>query len=202
MNIEELLLKKEELPILRESCFQIPIHPRLLDETLEINPELANQVLPQVTDEWYTELGQYCETLKDEEAKAWIKGAFLKKGARVIQNLANPIFGGWTINVSLENSGFAEGLSIGRNGGGSLYFDSKDTNCKHFVSFDSEGYIRFPRQKAENFALKIKDTPNLQGVVVYTYGSHNIDAYPGALFLRNWAIAYENEALKEILKVK
>jgi len=37
MNLEQLFLKKEELPILYKTCFEIPIHPKLLDENLRID---------------------------------------------------------------------------------------------------------------------------------------------------------------------
>ncbi len=34
---------------------------------------------------------------------------------------------------------------------------------------------------------------------IYVYHQHNVDYYPSALFLRNWAIAYLNEAMKQML---
>ena len=33
---------------------------------------------------------------------------------------------------------------------------------------------------------------------LYVYAQHNVDSYPGALFLRNWAILYMNEVFKEL----
>ena len=33
---------------------------------------------------------------------------------------------------------------------------------------------------------------------MHVYAQHNIDHYPGALFLRNWAILYMNEVFKQV----
>ena len=45
---------------------------------------------------------------------------------------------------------------------------------------------------------KIVSIGEHEGVRVYTYNQHNIDNYPGALFLRNWVILYLSEAMKGI----
>ncbi len=77
-------------------------------------------------------------------------------------------------------------------------------NCKTFVSFDfSAGYIRFSKDKALEFNIKdeiIKLGNDIEGVETYVYALHNVDYYPGALFLRNWAIRYLNDAVKQVLK--
>ena len=48
----------------------------------------------------------------------------------------------------------------------------------------------FSDKKAKEFEIR-KNT-------AFVYAHHNIDAYPGALFLRNWAIRYMNEVFKQI----
>ena len=47
MELEKLFLRKEELPILHETCFQIPIHPRLLNPDLEIEESIARKNIPK-----------------------------------------------------------------------------------------------------------------------------------------------------------
>ncbi len=56
MNLCNLILKKEEFPILHETCFQIPIHPKLLDENIFINDKIAKNIFPQVAEDWSKEL--------------------------------------------------------------------------------------------------------------------------------------------------
>jgi len=86
---------------------------------------------------------------------------------------------------------FVNNFSISRNAGGSLYFWEDDINCEGIIP---NSYIRFSKDKAKEFACKdIKDY-NL----AFIYAQHNVDSFPGALFLRNWAIEYMNQVFKEI----
>jgi len=57
MNIEQLFLKKEELPILNETCFQIPIHPKLLDSSLNIDKLIAQKIFPPAVEILYMDNG-------------------------------------------------------------------------------------------------------------------------------------------------
>jgi len=197
MKLEDLLLKKEEHPILHESCFRIPIYPGLLDETININPDLAHEVFPKVANEWYDDLNEYAKTLPDGDNKNWIEEVFVKEKPIVRIEGGVYTFDGWTENTSLESNGFASALDISRNSGGTLYFDKGNYDCEQFVIFNSQtGYIRFSKEKAEAYAIRIKDGD--KGAIMNIYAAHNIDYYPGALFLRNWAILYQNEALKEL----
>ena len=64
-------------------------------------------------------------------------------------------------------------------------------------------YVKFSKDKALEFGIKnnfINLGDGLEGAQVYVYSQHNVDNYPGALFLRNWAILYLNEAMKQVLK--
>jgi len=126
MRLDEVLLKKEELPIyvgsdLQCPVFQAPIHPRLLEPSVSLNPQLAVEVFPDVAKEWHEDLRVFYERMEEGSTRDWVR-AFLDVG-------------------SDDWGGFIE-LSV--------------------------------------------------------YGHHNIDHYPGALFLRNWAIKYLNEALRSL----
>jgi len=155
MKLDDLFLKKEELPILHGTCFQIPIHPKLLNENIKINENIAKDIFPQVAEEWSNEMQK-----KFPE--------------------------GWECDYNLRENGFVSGFSISRNYGGSLYFLEDELNCRAF----GKSYIKFSDEKRKEFTSKENQ--------LYTYASHNIDYYPGALFLRNWAIKYMNEVFKEI----
>jgi hypothetical protein len=51
MDIEQLCLKEEELPLLgnvNKIFFQIPIHPKLLDSSTKINKSIAKRICPQM----------------------------------------------------------------------------------------------------------------------------------------------------------
>jgi hypothetical protein len=53
MDIEQLCLKEEELPLLgnvNKIFFQIPIHPKLLDSSIKINKSIAKRICPQMGD--------------------------------------------------------------------------------------------------------------------------------------------------------
>jgi len=185
MDISQLLLKKEELPILHGNCFQVPIHPKLLNPSVNINPLIAKDVFPKVAKEWYTDLKEYLPLEKDPEKREWYENVFLKEKEVVIEN-NKQFFGIWEDEFQLSNNGFVICFSISRNAGGTLYFRKDDPNCQSF----GQEYIKFSDDKRKEFGFK-------EGRC-FVYASHNIDHYPGALFLRNWAIAYMNEVLQEL----
>lgn len=199
MNIEDLMLKKEELPILRDRCFQVPIHPKLLDSSVNIDENIAKRVFPQVAEEWYGDLLEYTENMDDEGNKKWFESVFLREKPTIKKEVGiqriYPVR--WEDKVSNGDNGFAYELSISRNAGGSLYFMEKDDCCKTATSLNylpGKGYIRFSKEKALEFGKK----KHGDHITFDCYGHHNIDNYPGALFLRNWAISYLNEAMKLI----
>ncbi len=206
MNLEDLMLKKEEIPILHDCCFQVPIHPKLLDSEIKLDQNLARTTFPKAAEEWYNDLVEYSKKLEDDENKKWISEVFLKKRPKIIKKYASQELDtlGWQDQFFTLENGFAYSLSISRDAGGSLYFHEDDTLCEVFVPFNaSTGYIRFPKEKALEYSkddLIIKLGSGSEGVEVYIYASHNIDYYPGALFLRNWTILYLNEAMKQVLK--
>ena len=187
MNFEQLFLKKEELPILYDSCFEIPIHPKLLDENLNINKNIARDIFPKVAEDWYIDLKKYVKTEKDKEKRDWVENVFLKEKPKIKREFNNQIvLGFWKDDFWTLDNGFVCGFSISRDGGGSLYFNEKDFNCQSFGTF----YIKFSDEKKKEFQFEENK--------IFTYAQHNVDFYPGALFLRNWAILYMNEVFKEV----
>ena len=62
----------------------------------------------------------------------------------------------------------------------------------------NQRYVRFNPKKAAEY--RCDETRNMDGVTCFRYLKHNVESYPAALFLREWAILYLNEALKSIHK--
>ena len=191
MKLEKLFLTKDELPILYKTCFQIPIHPKLLEENIKIRKEIAHEVFPRAAEDWYNDLSDYVKNVEEKQTKEWIENVFLKNKPEIEKfNGRQNILGCWSDDIMTKENGFARCLSISRDGGGTLYFNKGDSNCEAFSGI----YINFPKDKIEEF--KINNTSEFD--LFYSYAQHNIDHYPGALFLRNWAIIYMNEVFKEI----
>ncbi|MBI2581534.1 hypothetical protein HYV87_00200, partial [Candidatus Woesearchaeota archaeon] len=71
-----------------------------------------------------------------------------------------------------------------------------DSSCQGYICPST---VNFTPEKFQAYA-----DPNQQqfqgvaGVRGHLYAHHNIDHYPGALFLRDWTILYLNAALKEL----
>ena len=131
MNLKELYLKKEELPILYETCFQIPIHPKLLDPKIRIDQSIVQKIFPRVVDEWY----------KDLKEKG-LKGKMTFENSCIAQYSAN---------------GFAEGFQISRNFGGNIFFDKIEDSCRtvipnKFIKFSKEQAIEFECEKIRTFS--------------------------------------------------
>lgn len=206
MRIEELMIKKEEIPILYEHCFQVPIHPRLLDANIKMSKVIAKKVFPKAAKEWYAELTEYSENLEENNTRKWIEEVFLKKKPKIKREYEYQVLDAldWKDQVFTNENGFADSLSISRNAGGTLYFNKNDFNCKAFAKFGaSAGYIRFSKDKCLEFGIEdkyIRLGNGLEGVKVNVYSMHNVDYYPGALFLRNWVILYLNKAMKQVIK--
>ena len=196
MDINDLFLRKAELPIINNTCFEVPIHPRLLDPNFTIDPRIANEVFPQVAVEWYDDLQRDVVHLENPEVREWIKRVFLKRkpkvrfayGEQTLDTLS------WRDDVSTAPNGFANGLSISRNAGGTLHYDPQ---MRAHIRLGKPGYyIRFSDEKAREFRIAERAHDSSTIVTLPIYSQHNIDHYPGALFLRNWAIAYMNEVFR------
>lgn len=62
MDLDYLLLCKEELPIVGENRFQIPIYPSLLREESIFDEKIALRMFPLAANEWHEDL-QECERI-------------------------------------------------------------------------------------------------------------------------------------------
>jgi len=191
MELEKLFLKKEELPILHESCFHIPIHPKLLDENLKIDDEIAKRIFPEVANEWYEELKEYVKK-ENSSNREQIQEVYLNEKPTITKEFNRQyLMGYWEDEIQCADNGFVTNFSINRNAGGSLDFDKDNINCETAIP---GYYIKFLKEKAKEFEFENFGTHSS----CLIYASHNIDHFPGALFLRNWAIKYMNEVFKQI----
>jgi len=194
MRLEELLLRKEELPIVGENRFQIPIFPTLLSTDMLFDRRLAQRVFPKAAQEWFDDLSEYARCLEEGEKKQWLEETYLDKPMSVhINELGRQIVdppGFWEDLVITHDNDFVSGFSISRNAGGSLYLG----NEIDMQQFASPKLVRFNPEKLSMFAVAAEPSK------IYGYSKHNVDYYQGALFLRNWAILYLNEAMRELEK--
>ncbi len=203
MNLGELKLKKEELPILHESCFEIPIHPTLLNDDLTLPHYLASETFRETIDDWYEDLRNYVnkENLKPTKRK-WYENSWLKEKPKIERHGTHQVLipSQWIDKHITQENGFARCFSISRDFGGSLYFPSSYGECETILSLSEEnnGYIRFSSEKTKEFGFKEINYDNRKMVNIHIYGHHNIDHFHGALFLRNWAINYMNKAFEFI----
>jgi len=205
MELSDLMLRKDEIPILHERYFQLPIHPSLIDPEIRIDPDLASRLFPRAAEEWYKDLKTYREIADlDDQTKKWLDEVFLKEEPKVKTEYGHQSIskGVWRDDVVLDDNGFARGMSINRDAGGTIYFNGGESCCQSFVLLGKgeKDYIRFSEEKAKEFRSQKTSPVDDEWVLVNTYASHNIDSYPGALFLRNWGILYLNKALKSVLQ--
>ena len=193
----DLLLTREELPIKTTQqhlpIFTIPIHPGLLEDDISLNPELAVEVFPLAAQDWYADLQSYVETLPEGRMKSWIEDVFLANGAECRLEDSGRyrmgLSGVWSSYYQVDPRGFADGLSISRDHGGSLTLPERGPLGPPTVIFTPE--------KLEEYAIA-NFVEGRRFATGMSYGRHNVDAYPGALFLRNWAIHYLNAAMTEL----
>lgn len=188
-----MLIQKEELPIIKKNIFHVPIPSRLLSKEITIDSSIAHRVFPQATIEWYNDLKDYVNKTEDNKERDWIKKVFLKEKPKIISHFdrQNIKHLNWEDNTGYFDNGFADYLSINRNSGGTLYFNINEINCWNRNPIIGNKLINFSEEKLKEFSKEDK---------LYLYAQHNIDTYPGALFLRNWAILYINQAIRELQK--
>ena len=203
MNLNDLLLKKEELPIVTSDyhktfSFRLPVHPALLRSDISRDPDLPNTVFRQAAQEWYSDLTAILSLVPDEEVRRWYQDVFLKNKPQFETRygqlrLKKPL---WECLSFPPETGFCTVLSISRNSGGSLIPPEEQFLPVRLVCFTPDKFSAYASQQTEQPITDSKG--NIRGVRGYAYGHHNIDYYPGALFLRNWGILYLNAALKSL----
>lgn len=198
-------LTKEEIPLMGSPGFVMPIHPKLLEDGRIFDPRIAYRVFAQAADEWYTDLERYLEEDQNDlepETKEFYEREYLRPGRPTIQTaydeqcLSTIPF--WNDRVLTDERGFATSLSISRNGGGSLYFNTTDRQCQTGICLNTQTISFTNIQGKKALELIIPGTEYEEYADAYKYGLHNVDHHPGALFLRNWALLYLNETMKQL----
>ncbi|GEM_PF-1657539 len=209
MEYERLRLTKEEVLVSRvgesDVCLYVPIHPKLILPETKIDPEIPNQAFERAAVEWYDDLEALAQSGNYSPKQVqWWKEVFLAdKRPRVEMYHGRQVMrygnsSSWENNHDLQDNGFMNNLSISRNGGGSLGFDLEQNNCQYYI-FTRRGRSPlqiFDVEKAKEFSFgSCKDGETFR---VYVYAPHNVDCIPGAVMLRNWALAYMDEALRTV----
>ena len=213
IRLDQLLLSKDEIPIFKDRFFHLPVHPQLL--SVKLDPELGIKVFPQAVQEWYAELSAHTERLDSKnKLKKWYQEVFLREEPRIV-NLGNyliiiPLR--WESGVYCNEEGFAHSLSIARDAGGSLVNPQVRYVYDDQIRFTPDKFKEYEVPLTEINRLKEKDLSpeeleehgilrlGMEGMTeLLVYGQHNVEFYPGALFLRNWGVLYLNAALREMV---
>ncbi|MDP3734166.1 MAG: hypothetical protein Q8R37_02970 [Nanoarchaeota archaeon] len=195
MQLEQLLLTKEEIPILKGRFFTVPIYPLLLRTEIEVDPHIAHDLFPQAAEEWYAELTEYASQLTDAKEKKWLEEVWLQGPVSITEKQGRQFVSPleiWEDGVEYMENGFARVLSINRNAGGTLFWH-EDVREEYI----HPPFVQFSKDKFDAYKIEEMNVGNAKGVFAHAYDHHNIDHYPGALFLRNWAILYLNEAMRQ-----
>lgn len=220
MDLESLLLRKEEIPITEipdhdgnpRPHFFLPIHPSLVgsDEQHLVRPGvslghgIARRIFSDVASDWYDDLTDYRKSLdashrflsgeRLDRYKKWIDSVYLAERAwvekRSYKQVVMPM-GTWQDHVHILDNGFVQDFMINRDYGGSLYVS---WNSHERIQSFAGSQVKFTGEKFSEYAAE--DDFGRTGSNVFL--SHNMDYYPGGLFLRNWAMRWHNEALKEL----
>lgn len=193
MKLEEILLRKEELPIIGENRFQVPIYPSLLRADVMFDTTIASRMFPVAAKEWYEDLEEYANgllevTSAERERKRWLQESYLDESQVIEKEHGRQRFQIWEDLVDYDKRGFVTFFSISRNAGGSLYLG--DSFERKYFAFAK--LVKFSEEKKRTYSI------DDDGMKMNMYSMHNVDYYQGALFLRNWAILYLNEALREL----
>src|SRR3989344_485117 len=139
MELEQLLLRKEELPILRGTAFHVPIHPALLRNGVQID-DIGWRVFEQAAQEWFDDLSTYCES-PNVENREWIAKTFLRERPVVtkINGVPTIKYRGLRAYVVCDLRGFVKAFAPGGATGGSLHFDADDSTCQAFAHLEHTG---------------------------------------------------------------
>lgn len=194
-------LTKNEIRINKYGGFYIPIHPILLNPSSSFDRDLARKTFTKIPSEWHDDLNTYLESpegRKDENREFYAREFLGRKKPTVIEELREQRLDTppWRDNVFTDKRGFATSLMISRNSGGSLYYSQGDSCCEKGIELEGEDNIFFKLSKEKISQLIHGRFENYGELRVYAH--HNVDFFPGALFLRNWALAYVNAAIASI----
>lgn len=158
MELEKLLLKKEELPIV-DNIFLIPIPPKLLCKNIKIDKS-AGDIFKRAVEK------------SRNEAKTYVRQSYYE--VRCLEN------------------GLADFLFLNPHVGMYIQKDGRPILKPPYVEFD--------QNKQEEFAHGMEeDKYLLENGPPFAYIPKNTESSKtDAILLRNWAIFYLNEVMKEI----
>ena len=195
MELQNLLLTPSEL-IIRDSCFQVPIHPSIIQYQHKLETLNAEHFFHPAVNAWKKELRGYTKSLdlssqEKREEKEWITQSFLKPERFIRKKFQTERYGSFENNTQQDDRGFSGYISIGRNFG-SLYFNNTD----EFHAFPYPKYLNLTEAKLAEYKIPGEEHQ------IYTHRQHNIDHFPQALLLRTWAMIYLNQVLTEVYNDK
>jgi hypothetical protein len=223
LNLDAILLTIEEvkIPASGHSIVPVivPIHPRLIeDKTLKFDTELpyAEHIFVEAVKSWRAELEEHYEQKKyEDDSEKSLCEMFLDGELEIIKQKASHGICGFRASgyevmpgdldngYILDERGFARCFMI-EEGHGSIGFDAE---C-HLLTHFPPGVIDFSIEKRKEYTptfLKksyldlIEKHPADVMSSGYAYTPHNVFNVPHAMFLRQWAVAYHNECLKQII---
>ena len=181
MNLADLLLKKEEIPITPEFRFRVPIPPILFDKDIKLDRLLAHKVFPLAVKDFIRDIKNYLEENKVKPSEAKYLKEYLEH--QVIENegaFGAQEYHGLSDTVMKDPSGIAHALDIN----GDLNVCIEECPFKDWVGFSEE-------------KLKAYSNPRIIGFGHAYVPDNNVGTIDAAFFLRDWAILYVNEALKQ-----
>jgi len=218
LDLDAILLTVEEvkIPASGHSIVPVivPIHPRLIeDKALKFDPELPynTDIFEAAVKSWRAELEEHYKQKKyEDDCEKSLCEMFLDGELEITKQKASHGICGFRANGyevmpgDLENGyifderGFARCFMIAE-GHGSIGFDAE---C-HLLTHFPPGVIDFSKEKYEEYTPTFlkkggKRDPR-ESAGGYAYTPHNVFNVPHAMFLRQWAIAYHNECLKQII---
>ncbi len=208
MELEDLLLKREEVPIglpfgpiIKEFDNQwcmIPIHHSLKDslpDDLKYDMSLALGVMNDAID-WYEEdLRRYHKGLADEGVKGWVERIFLND-LPVKRDV-------WKWPMGLGR-GMRVDMVVSQD---FLYSLGLTTDCHIYAdtgAFDGTGMdngkVNLSKEKFVEYSIDgdVRDWDGFYCCDMYAWQQHNVDTIPQAIMLRDWAILYENVLLRKM----
>lgn len=196
MDIEEILLRREELPIggsVEFSCpaCNVPIHPSLSDmpNHLRTDQKLAYSVMNEAVD-WYKEdMKRYADlTGKD---RSILKKMPSKRGVW----FDGSKLGSYDVGIDHTDSMV---LSLRLDSDTLIQTNEKMLN----MSMTSYG-VKFGWEKFREYSLngKVAEIRGHFYCDAFQWLQKKVYTIPQAIFLRDWAILYENELLKEMDKI-
>ncbi len=198
MPLQDYFIAEEELTVWRRNAgsqsffLYVPIASILLRRDIHLDENLAPKVFSAALREWQRRL-RTIELSDDEkeQCKDYLKGRIRSRRAGPNRIEAHSI-AGYEVNWSwVEETGFTNAFSIGRNYGGSLYFN--DSIHPRYVSKHA---VKFSPEKMALYKIKgDEEHPQL-----FCYELHNVDSFISALLLLSWGRQYVNAALENLIK--